>query len=90
MSWHVTSFEERLEKALSEEKLLCERSVGFFFELCIIFYYHQIMYSCNVITFFAHCCNRNCSSGKTSQFLGVEGEESDTAESNCLYATAYA
>ncbi|CAD6214845.1 unnamed protein product [Miscanthus lutarioriparius] len=57
VSWHVTSFEERLEKALSEEKLLSER---------------------------------NCSSGKTSQFLGVEGEESDTAESNRLYATAYA
>jgi len=30
VSWHVTSFEERLEKALSEEKLLSERSVGFF------------------------------------------------------------
>ena len=100
MSWHVTSFEERLETALSEEKLLSERSVGFFwttttttkplFELYIIFYYHQVMYSSNVITFFAHCCNRNCSSGKTSQFLGVEGEETDTAESNRLYATAYA
>ncbi|KXG37443.1 hypothetical protein SORBI_3001G070900 [Sorghum bicolor] len=40
VSWHATPFEERLEKALSEEKLLSERS---------------------------------CSSGKTSQFLGVEG-----------------
>ncbi|TKV91041.1 hypothetical protein SEVIR_9G068900v4 [Setaria viridis] len=57
VSWHATPFEERLEKALSEEKLLSER---------------------------------NCSSGKTSQFLGVEGEESDTAESNRLYAAAYA
>ncbi|CAN6286635.1 unnamed protein product [Urochloa humidicola] len=57
VSWHATPFEERLEKALSEEKLLSER---------------------------------NCSSGKTSQFLGVEGEENDTAESNRLYATAYA
>nr|ACR34418.1 unknown [Zea mays] len=57
VSWHATPFEERLEKALSEEKSLSER---------------------------------NCSSGKTSQFLGVEGEESDTAGSNRLYATAYA
>ncbi|CAL4944674.1 unnamed protein product [Urochloa decumbens] len=57
VSWHATPFEERLEKALSEEKLLSER---------------------------------NCSSGKTSQFLGVEGEESDTAESSRLYAAAYA
>ncbi|ONM09915.1 Protein JASON [Zea mays] len=57
VSWHATPFEERLEKALSEEKLLSERS---------------------------------CSSGKTSQFLGVEGEESDMAESNRLYTTAYA
>ncbi|PUZ36776.1 hypothetical protein GQ55_9G064300 [Panicum hallii var. hallii] len=57
VSWHATPFEERLEKALSEEKILSER---------------------------------NCSSGKTSQFLGVEDEESDTAESNRLYATAYA
>ncbi|RLM61038.1 protein JASON-like isoform X1 [Panicum miliaceum] len=57
VSWHATLFGERLEKALSEEKLLSER---------------------------------NCSSGKTSQFLGVEDEESHTAESNRLYATAYA
>ncbi|KAF8709923.1 hypothetical protein HU200_029641 [Digitaria exilis] len=56
VSWHATPFEERLEKALSEEKSLSER---------------------------------NCSSGKTSQFLGVEGEESTTAESNRLYAAAY-
>ncbi|KAL6636827.1 hypothetical protein ACP70R_024399 [Stipagrostis hirtigluma subsp. patula] len=57
VSWHATPFEERLEKALSEEKFLSER---------------------------------NCSSGRTSQFLGVEGEESDTAESNRVYAAAYA
>uniref|UniRef100_A0A0A9D384 Protein JASON n=1 Tax=Arundo donax TaxID=35708 RepID=A0A0A9D384_ARUDO len=57
VSWHATPFEERLEKALSEEKLLLERS---------------------------------CSSGQTTQFLGVEGEEIDTAESNRLYAAAYA
>ncbi|CAN6309085.1 unnamed protein product [Urochloa humidicola] len=57
VSWHATPFEERLEKALSEEKLLSER---------------------------------NCLSGKTSQLLGVEGEESDTAESNRLYSAAYA
>ncbi|KAJ1293367.1 hypothetical protein BS78_01G062400 [Paspalum vaginatum] len=57
VSWHATPFEERLEKALSEEKLLSER---------------------------------NCSSGKESQLLGVEGEESDTAESNRLYTAAYA
>jgi hypothetical protein len=29
VSWHATPFEERLEKALSEEKSLSERSVGF-------------------------------------------------------------
>uniref|UniRef100_A0A0A8XR46 Protein JASON n=1 Tax=Arundo donax TaxID=35708 RepID=A0A0A8XR46_ARUDO len=57
VNWHATPFEERLEKALSEEKLPSER---------------------------------NCSSGKTSQVLGVEGEENDTAESNRLYAAAYA
>ncbi|XP_062209450.1 protein JASON-like [Phragmites australis] len=61
VSWHATPFEERLEKALSEEKFLSER---------------------------------NCSSGQTTQFLGVEGEESDTAESgqtdNRIYAAAYA
>ncbi|TVU44752.1 hypothetical protein EJB05_04207, partial [Eragrostis curvula] len=56
VSWHAMSFEERLEKALYEEKLLSER---------------------------------NCSSGKTSQFLGMEAEESDTAESNCVYAAAH-
>lgn len=37
MSWHVTSFEERLEKALSEEKLLSERSVGFFLNFALYF-----------------------------------------------------
>ncbi|WVZ60753.1 hypothetical protein U9M48_010734 [Paspalum notatum var. saurae] len=57
VSWHATPFEERLEKALSEEKLLSER---------------------------------NCSSRKASQLLEVEDEESDTAESNRLYAAAYA
>ncbi|KAK3145902.1 hypothetical protein QOZ80_3BG0258970 [Eleusine coracana subsp. coracana] len=57
VSWHAMSFEERLEKALSEEKLLSER---------------------------------NCFSGKSSHFLGMEGEEGDTAESNHLYAAAHA
>jgi hypothetical protein len=55
-----------------------------------MFRYHHIMYGSNAITLIVQCCNRNCSSGKTSQFLGVEGEESDTAGSNRLYATAYA
>lgn len=34
VSWHATPFEERLEKALSEEKSLSERFLGFF-ELCM-------------------------------------------------------
>jgi hypothetical protein len=34
------SFEERLEKALSEEKLLSERFFIFIFKLCIIFRYN--------------------------------------------------
>jgi len=29
VSWHATPFEERLEKALSEEKLLSERFLDF-------------------------------------------------------------
>lgn len=56
VSWHAMPFEERLEKALSEEKLLSQRK---------------------------------CSSGNTSQFSGVEGEESDTAASSHLYVTAF-
>ncbi|CAM0876539.1 unnamed protein product [Alopecurus aequalis] len=56
VSWHAMSFEERLEKALSEEKLLSQRK---------------------------------CSTGNTSQFSGVEGEESDTAASNHLRVAAF-
>jgi hypothetical protein len=40
VSWHAMSFEERLEKALSEEKLLSERFFIFIFKLCIIFRYN--------------------------------------------------
>jgi hypothetical protein len=29
VSWHATPFEERLEKALSEEKILSERFLDF-------------------------------------------------------------
>uniref|UniRef100_A0A453LXV9 Uncharacterized protein n=1 Tax=Aegilops tauschii subsp. strangulata TaxID=200361 RepID=A0A453LXV9_AEGTS len=56
VSWHAMSFEERLEKALSEEKLLSQRK---------------------------------CSTGNTSHFSGVEGEESDTAASNHLRVAAF-
>ncbi|KAK1643726.1 hypothetical protein QYE76_061531 [Lolium multiflorum] len=56
VSWHAMSFEERLEKALSEEKLLSQRK---------------------------------CSTGNTSQFSGVEGEESDTAASQHLRVAAF-
>ncbi|VAI37344.1 protein JASON [Triticum dicoccoides] len=56
VSWHAMSFEERLEKALSEEKLLSQRK---------------------------------CSTGNTSHFSGVEGEESDTAASHHLRVAAF-
>ena len=47
MSWHATPFEERLEKALSDESLISQRFV--YFVLAIFIVYDAILYCCNLM-----------------------------------------
>ena len=47
VSWHATPFEERLEKALSDESLISQRFV--YFVLAIFIVYDAILYCCNLM-----------------------------------------
>jgi hypothetical protein len=88
VSWHAMSFEERLEKALSEEKLLSQRfRIFLHFTSNHSLIWHDFCFFHGVM--FLSDFGRKCSTGNTSQFSGVEGEECDTAASQHLRVAAF-